>query len=258
MSNHPPDKLTQLLEVTDQADQTELKILYNAQIKCAKAYNTESTLARKKDWDAARAGLQEAVDRMWIKYAGADDEVIPRNRLEAVAHLKRQGWKIGKTKFYQDCNKGLVKIQSDGSILPRDLDVYAVRAGLDRFAAPETQQHVDEVGELHEVKLKKEIEKLNWENKKREFEYQKELGKYVPRELLELELASRAAVLDSQLRTRIRSRAREWTALVQGKHELVPELITAALAMLDQAMNEFARMDRFQVIFGDENEGNIE
>ena len=249
------DKLNQLLEIADAADQAELKILHNSQIKCARAYNDEPTLAKKRDWDAAKSGLQETVDRLWIKYSGSDEGHVPQNRLEAVNYLQRRGYKVGKSKFYADCKRGLVKIQSNGSIIPRDLETYAVKIGLDRFAAPEVVSQVDDVSELHEVKLKKEIEKLDWENKKREFEYDREMGKYIPRDLLELELASRAAVMDSRLRTKIKARVKKWIALAGGSQAKVPDVVADAFDMLDQVMNEFARMDRFVVIFGDENEG---
>lgn len=183
-------------------------------------------------------------------------ERILKNKLEAVSYLNRRGFKVGKSKFYADCKKGLVRIQADGSILAGDLEAYARKRGLDR---PDMDgSDPKKVEELHEVKLQKEIEKLDWENKRREFEYEKETGKYIPREQLELELASRAAVFDSQLRTKIRAAAREWTAIVKGSSEYTPDLIDHALDMLDQAMNEFARMDRFQVIFADENEETTE
>lgn len=185
-----------------------------------------------------------------------NQERILKNKLEAVAYLNRRGFKVGKSKLYADCKKGLVRIQADGSIFATDLESYARRQGLDR---PDMDgSDPKKVEELQEIKLRKEVEKLDWENKRRQFEYEKETGKHIPRELLELELASRAAVMDSQLRTKIRARAREWTAIVQGSSEYTPELITDALDMLDQVMNEFARMDRFQVIFADENEEQAE
>ena len=180
------------------------------------------------------------------------DDLILKNGVDAVNYLNRRGYAVGKSKFYQDLKKGLVKRRSDKSFFSRDLDSYARRQGLDR---PELGgSDPKKIEELHEVKLKKEIEKLDWENKKREFEYDREMGKYIPRDLLELELASRAAVMDSRLRTKIKARVKKWVAVSGGQVQRVPDVVADAFDMLDQVMNEFARMDRFVVIFGDENE----
>lgn len=180
------------------------------------------------------------------------DQLIINSGPEAIGYLVRRGYTVSKSKFYRDLKKGLIRRKKDKTYATIDLERYARQQGLAQpdLSGPRTQK----IEELHEIKLQKEVEKLDWENKRRKFEYDREQGKYIPRELLELELASRAAVIDSQLRTKIRARAREWTALVHGRTEFVPDLVSDALAMLDQAMNEYARMDRFQVIFGNENE----
>jgi len=178
------------------------------------------------------------------------ESLILKNRSEALRYLQRRGYKISTGRFYQDAKAGLVEFEPDGTLAADKVELYARRRGLERLGMDSAFN--GELSELHELKLQREIEKLEWENKKRAFEYEREQGKYIPRELLELELASRAAVLDSQLRTKIRARAKEWAVLVKGRVENVPELVTDAHLMLDQAMNEFARMDRFTVIFENE------
>ena len=248
------DKFNQLLEVADTADQAELKILHNSQIKCARAYNDDPTSTRKRDWDAAKRGLEEAIKFFTEKY-NIGESVVFNNRLEVIEHLRSQGYKIGKTKFYEDCKQKKVRIQADGSILAKDAELYAVREGIYR---PEAISSSNKAEGLHETKLQKEIEKLTWENKKREFEYDLQLGKYIPRDLLDLELASRAAVFDSQLRTKIKARIKTWIAMADGKIDKQPDIAADAFEMLDQVMNEFARMDRFEVVFGDPSEPGTE
>jgi hypothetical protein len=245
------DKLTQLLEVADQPDQAELKILHNAQISCAKAYHEEPTLARKRDWDAAKAGLQEAIDRLWLKYAGSD-ESMPADYRSAAEYLRRSGYKIGKSKLGKDYRRGLIPRQESGVFLPRDLERYAQAVGLERLATDAPA--LDEVGNLQETKTRREIEKLEEEIRRRRFEYERETGRYIERERLELELAARAAALDSGLRTKLKSKAKLWVAMVQGRPEHTPALMQDILSTLDETMNEFARMDRFHVIFGSEME----
>ena len=46
------------------------------------------------------------------------------NRHEAVKHLKAQGFKISKTKVYQDSRAGRLRIQANGTVLMEDLAAY--------------------------------------------------------------------------------------------------------------------------------------
>ncbi len=247
----PDEKMNQLLEVCSSSEAAELKILHNAQIQCLKAYQKEPTAQKKRDWDAAREGLEQCMDRLWSIYLAPGSAEALKNRIEAVSWLKEQGYKVGKTKFYDDVKAGKVKLKNDGSVPISELERYVRSEGLIPLSRA-TGHHGED--ELSEQKLKKEIEKLDWENRKREFEYERELGNYIPREELELELASRAGVLDSGLRTKIKAHARDWVRLVEGLPDRVPNLVEAISQILDEQLNEFARLDRFQVVFTGEEE----
>jgi len=72
-ANDHPDQVKQLLEVCSQAEGAELKVLHNAQIKCLRSYQDDPTFQRKKDWDAAKAGLDECVNRLWYRYFGEEE-----------------------------------------------------------------------------------------------------------------------------------------------------------------------------------------
>jgi len=243
------DTLSQLLEVCSQSEAAELKVLHNAQIQCLKLYQQEPTAQRKRDWDAAREGLQECMDRLWSLYMEPVQGEVLKNRLEAVEWLKSRGYKIGKSKFYADVKSKKVRLRNDGSVPVDELKRYVKNEGLVPLSRS-TEMSVEEA-DLEEVKKRKEIEKLEWENKKRAFEYDLSQGKYLPRDQLALELASRAAVLDSGLRTRIKERGRELVHMAGGRPEQVPEVVGLIMDVLDEVMNEFCRMDRFQVVFED-------
>ena len=74
MSDSTTDALNQLLAVCSQSEAAELKVLHNAQIQCLKAYQKEPTAQRKKDWDAAKNGLDECISRLWYRYFGEEEE----------------------------------------------------------------------------------------------------------------------------------------------------------------------------------------
>lgn len=47
-----------------------------------------------------------------------------KNRKSAHQELQHRGYKIGQSKFYLDCQRGLCRIEPDGSILESALDAY--------------------------------------------------------------------------------------------------------------------------------------
>ena len=243
------DKFKQLMEVVTDGQKTELSILHNAHIRCAKKYNEEPTLANKRDWDAAKNGLDSVVALLWLEHTGSDDGAIPANRLEAVSWLQAQGYKIAKTRFYSDCKKGLVVMRPDGSILPRELLRYAGAVALEKLAsAGSGENHLDDLSGLQEKKLKKEIEKLDWDNKRKAFEYDLAQSKYLPRSDFERELAGRAVVLDSGLRRMFAAEAARMIALVSGKAEKTPELTAFLNGALDDLFRTYASTETYQVM----------
>ena len=175
-----------------------------------------------------------------------DYDRIFKNRLEAHEYLQRRGYKVGKSKFYQDCKDGKCQLESDGSITLSSLESYIRREGL---VQPDLDKHAEEAEELSRTKLYKEIEKLDWENKRRQLEYEKEMGKYIPRSDFEAELASRVAAHEARLRNLIREKALEWIWIVNGDPKRVQDLIDAANESLNDLFNDMARMDQFQVVF---------
>lgn len=180
-----------------------------------------------------------------------DQDRIFENRLEAHKFLQRRGYKIGKSKFYNDVKNGLLRIQPDGSVLKSDLDSYIKRSGL---VQPDMDRDAEEAEQLYRQKLQKEVEKLDWENKRRQFEYEKELGRYIPRSDFEAEMAARVAAHEARLRNMIRERAMEWIWTVNGDPQRAQDLMEQMGQDLNDLFNELARMDQFQVVFVSDEE----
>jgi hypothetical protein len=248
-----PEELGQLLGVCTRQEAAELKTLYNAQIQCLKAYQQDPTAQRKRDWDAARQGYEERVSELWQRYMAREEYL--KNRLEAVKWLKDRGYTVGKSKLYADTKAGQLKVCNDGSIRVSDLEDYVARQGLEPL---EQVTEPEEGAEDLQREIKREqLRQLQLDNERREFERQRQEKQYIPRKDLELELVSRAGVLDTGLRSDIKAHARDWVHLVGGRAERVPDLVEAMLDVLDRRLNEYARMDRFEVIFED-NEDNEE
>lgn len=251
-SGEYPQDMQQVLNVCAPQEAEELKVLYAAQGQCLSTYQANPTAQHKKDYDAAREGYRDRLSELWRRYLSREEYL--KNRLEAVQWLRDQGYKVGKSKLYNDASSGKLKVCNDGSIRVSDLEDYARRQGLEPLE--QATEPDEDTEDLQREKIKEELRKLQLQNERQEFERQKEMGKYIPRENLELELASRAGVLDSGLRTAIKTHARDWVHLVGGQADRVPDLVEAMLDVLDQKLNEYARMDRFEVIFEDEQGGD--
>ena len=116
-------KYQELIKIASEADREELAILNGAVETTRKAYADQPTAANKKDWDAARGGLDAAVDRMWRQYFPEARRF--ENLMAVVKHLNDKGYKIKKSKAYQDRKKGRIAIQPDGTVLQKDVDRYA-------------------------------------------------------------------------------------------------------------------------------------
>ena len=179
--------------------------------------------------------------------AKAERSDAVKSRLAAVGWLQRQGYKVNKTKLYSDCKKGLLRVQDDGSILVRDLVEYISRANLNQLSN-ETRP-TQELDELSLQERSSKAEREYWQSRREKLRYEREIGRYIPREDVELELASRAALFERILRRRIRERAIDWIELVGGDTKKNQELIADMFKELDAALNEYANTDHFQVLF---------
>jgi len=166
-------------------------------------------------------------------------------KLDVLAYLEAEGWKVSKSKLYADCNKGRLSPNKSGEYEIKAVDAYAK----DYLKRKETGKKIDEELESRQRrKLDAEIRKTVAQAAKAEHDLAVAQGKYIPREDVELELTGRAAVLDSGLKYLVQSRAHEWVRLVDGDTNKITDLIEAVGNDLDQLLNGFARTDNLQLI----------
>lgn len=249
------DKLQKLLDIADPADRAELELLAEALEKTGAAYRAGYRAADKRDWDAAREGLSEAVERLWARYFIR--EKVYKNRLAVLEHLQDLGYKVGKTKIYQDADAGLLRLQPDGSVLQSAVEAYLHHPAA-RLVRPAQAADEAEAEEMGREKISEELKHLRLKNEKLQFDFDKDRGRYLPRDEFELELAGRAAVLDSGLKHRFSSRAAQWIATVAGNQEKRAELVALLHGALDEALTDFATTDTFQVMIIEDADADAE
>lgn len=77
----------------------------------------------------------------------------------------------------------------------------------------------------------------------------REQGRLIDRDLLEIELASRAGVLESLLKSEFSKRVRDLVDMTGGRPESARDMLLEVSAIIDSALNTYARTDDFEVIF---------
>lgn len=242
--------LHQLFDVVDESEAVELKVLNNARIQCLKAYKEEPTSQKKRDWDAAKAGLEDMIKALNEKYPeqieSRDNGAVFDNIYKVVEHLDAAGFRISKSKIYRDRDKGMIRVNSDGSVAETEVRAYA--ANLERKAGD-----IGDMSDIQAVKTAREVEKLEEQIAKARFERELQEGKYIPKKDFEAELAARVMVLETGIKHMFNMRVREWIALVGGSAEKSAELLQQMNEGVDKQLTDYANTDRFQVMFSEED-----
>lgn len=168
--------------------------------------------------------------------------------LETCEHLKNSGYKISKSKIYRDADEGKITREPDGTVKASAAREYAKT----HLVSAEVVNTKKELKNLQAKKLKNAIRNQDIEYKKKKFELEKEIGKYLLRRDFEAEMAARAVILESGIKHRYNSHVSEWIALVGGKPERTADLLAALNQALDEQLNTYATTRVFQVIFEEE------
>lgn len=182
-----------------------------------------------------------------------DDQKIFTSLLQVKDYLIEQGYKVSKSKIYRDAENGKITAESDA----------AGNKSVSALAAWEyAEKHLEKTGvnkgdlkNLQATKLMNAIKIQEADLRRKNFEQEKEEGRYIPRAEFEAELAARASVLDSGFRNMFNIKIREWIALVNGTPERAPDFLAALNQALDEQLNTYATTRTFLVMFeGSERE----
>ncbi len=172
---------------------------------------------------------------------------------DVLDYLKSAGWRVTRTSLYRHQGEGKIRPGDDGEYHVKDVDRYA-KTWLKR---KETGRRAkDALESLQTQKLEKENRRLDLENEIKEMERDKKRGMLIARELIELELAGRAGVLEAGLRHWIQSKAFNWVRIVDGDPHKVADLISLMLSDLDEHLNSYAAPIDYTLIIGADEERN--
>lgn len=244
-------KMTSTFQKKDKVLAQEENVLSAAVKRTMKAYNKSSTVANLKDYQAAKTALGEFRNK---KQQQENPEQARFTVPDAVDYLKVQGFKIEKSKLYNEkAIVGFKTIDNAVTFTKKDLDKYAKKF----------------LSLLTEADSNNAEEKMKWETKiaeqkfhDMEFEAKIKEGRYVLCSEVEQMLAARAAFLKENLgQGFIHSRAPKLAEILKGNPDNIPELIDFYLKHIEEVFDYYSKPMRFEVpaaMINEEEEQNAD
>jgi len=226
-------------------EKQRLIAFYKASVKALSAYNNNPNASTARDVEATESALVRLVEEIEARLYPVEPPL--KNLTAACQALQDEGWKIKKSKLYQDAKAGRLRVQADRSVLRADLDSYVLRAGLERVGVAENSGKI-EAGqaarvELENEKLRRQVEKLTWE-------LDRDRGKYLLKEDVRTEQALKIASLDAGAKHWIRTNAADLIHAVGGAANKERVLINLFEARWDELLDEMGRMEELRLEIG--------
>lgn len=232
----------QLAALIQQSDATDLTALLTAKENAKRNMLDDPNQNNVAAFERAKKALEA-----FTRPEGEPDQRVFRHRIEALQHLQAQGYKIKKSKLYDDAKAGFLRMQPDGTVTEKDLERYVKRVGLEKPAEIADAQ----AGDLQAKKLALEISKLEEEYREKRRKNDILDGKFMPREKVYMEIAGRAVVFEAGLKHALDTRAAELLEALDAIAEKNRRLVMIRRwfrEILDEQLNEFANIKTFQAI----------
>lgn len=171
----------------------------------------------------------------------ATEERKLKNRAEAARFLESLGYKVKKSKIYDDFKKGLLRINPDKTINETEVRAYAEQ-NLDRVKSDD--------GRLDRMTYQQKMQDLKISRLKAEklqFDIDRERGRYLLRDEVLTQFAIKWSAIEAVVKHLVQTRAIDWIYAVGGdgkKRDLFVELVHAEL---DDLLNQLATIDDLKI-----------
>lgn len=234
------DRINQILTKCSETEKDEISILNAAFKENLDAYKKDRSANKLRDWREAKKALMETVDMLWAKYF---EEAEPfKSRIDVVNFLQQEGFKIKKSKLYQDADKGFLKVQPDGTVRHSDVKDYILVAGLKKVDDKSGKLTAEQL-----QKVKNEDRKLQLTNEKLQFELDQLHEKYILKTDVQTEIAIKIGAMESGFKHLVRMKAADWIYTVGGDPNKAGILTDLMYAAYDELLNEFGNMEELKV-----------
>lgn len=230
-----PDQIQDALAVASRSEKRKIKILHKDVIDTQKACQQRYSNANFKKWQTAESDLIDFIDQVLADENGqpSGPAVSFANIPKVAEWLKRNGWKVGTSTLYKHKKTGMLRPDGSGRFPLPAVEKYAEQT-LTRLDGSSPACGLDE------DKRKADTRKAVAQAKHWELKTNIASGLYVPRENFEIELATRARVLKSDLLSFCRSQPAEIIDLVNGDPGLAPDLVQFMVDQVETFLDRYA------------------
>ena len=186
--------------------------------------------------------------------ADTPSEDIFISRIEVFKYLKNQGYRIGRSRFYEQCppTGGMLQIESDATVKSSSLMRYIKRAGLKRVGGPEKayDRKIEKKIDAEILKTEESAKRIQMENLVAE-------GKYVDVAEVEQEQAIKAGALAAGLDHMFTVSVWESIRIVSGNLKRSEALMEFWIDKKRELLDEFSKLRRVELeIVDDEQWGD--
>ena len=236
------EKKSEIEELLEKSKSTDVSVLLSAKEKSKRLAMDEPTATNLSAYKQASQMLEAIVE----------NQKNLKDYKEVLEYAKEQGRKLAKTKFYEDKNANKIKVQADGSFKIRDVDKY-IRS-LPSLGTSDAL--FEKAADRQKQKEEAEIRRIRAIADKEEFDLARKKGEFVPRDKVQMELASRAIMLSSGIKTAFEVHSIDFVDVVEGNPKKGTQLIEKLEAIFDEAMNEYSQPVEFELSFEFEDREN--
>ena len=149
---------------------------------------------------------------------------------DVLEHLLKNGRKIKKSKLYQDIRKGILRRNADLSFSVGNVNKYGTTLPM-----AETPEMVAQEAEARRKELAADVAE----------------GKYIPRDMVEQELAARAVTLNSGLKSAVEAQALDLIETVDGNPKQAHRFLAKMETVIDGLSNKYAQPMEIEVNLDD-------
>ncbi len=251
-------KIASLLKKVSDDDRVELVMLNNGYVAAMNEHKNANTGQTLKSWRAIKNDLVGFISDLEEKYQEEAQGLIvtptpiwqtftdTKVKLDVLSFLQEAGWEIKKQTFYNHCKQGKCTKNRSGlftkSLVKKYAEKYLVHSGLGKTVDEETDN-------LATQKLRGEISRIEAAAEHDRYKLDILKGKHIELSKLEMELASRAVVLDSGLEYLFKTNLSEMVAIVGSVQDKAPLLLDLLLKKKDEQMSLYANFEDFTVVF---------
>lgn len=168
-----------------------------------------------------------------------------KNRQAALQWLQQRG-QVSRSKFYDDCNAGLITIQPDKSLSKFEVALYAEKlfTATRQAAGSGTLAMQRETDEARKIRAEAEIKEMQAEAARREHD-----GKWQLRREAEDHEIALFKLLQNIFRQRVYLDHTALLLAAGGRASNSPEFITALMTFVDSTFNQLVSQDEYDVEF---------